>query len=280
MFRSFVSRDSALWTERNFGVDAQLASVFDFAYKSDGIRFSVLGPGGSEIFQGAVKAQTQVNSSSGEAIARQNDPQPSRDGYHMQPYVGIPGVLGAGQARYVCAFSKSISVIPVISSEPFQAGKLLAEFDFRPEGVLHLPNASVMQFPPWGYQTSSHSRQTPASGSNSPARKPTQSADSKVGPGLANFFSGAIGNSVSEEEDSDIQDCTNGCRPRIPWKDHAASHAAEEISDPSQREEFPWKLHEDTVSKSAAPSTRPQASRSHQARPRATPGLGTLLSEL
>merc|ERR1711862_431836 len=115
MFRSFVSREAALWIERSFGVDAQLAAIFDFNYESDGtIRFEVLGPGGSEIFQGAVKTQVPDDSNANEHSASGEPAQKlSRDGYNLLPYIGIPGVLGPGQAHYACAFSKSVSVVPV-----------------------------------------------------------------------------------------------------------------------------------------------------------------------
>merc|ERR1719331_894728 len=97
---------------------------FDFTRSGSHINFNVLGPGGSEVLQGAV--EVGASGASG-VLMNQGDPEPasqvdgyqlSRDGYNLHPYVGIPGVLGPGQARYACAFSAKVSVEAVRISGP------------------------------------------------------------------------------------------------------------------------------------------------------------------
>jgi hypothetical protein len=284
MFRSFVDETSAIWTARSFGVDAQLASNFKFEYGNDTIDFSILGPGGSEVLQGVVQLGTAGRDNSSSDIKEMNKTKKlPRDGYNVHPYIGIPGVLGPGQARFMCAFSAKVSVVSVNVLGNLQAGPLLYDFGFKPEGTVHLPDVSVLQLPPWGHgggpgpapPSLGSQRVSPKTVSKSTHAK---EKDPRIGPGLRSLFG------LSEEND-DVEMVDGGEPPRAPWV-HAGST---QDSKPVASEDFPWDFHQDALgapqdatSRNAQGSHR-RGAVSNAARgtgAKQAPGLRALLSEL
>lgn len=146
MLRSFVSREVALKRVRAAGVEASFAREFVFKVDTLGddrlLHFTVLGPNGEKVLDGAVEA----------AMSSEGSSDTGDDGYHLQKYVGSPGVLGkgTGQARYLCGFSTGTDVRPARQAGPLKAGDLVAGLGVGIEGVLHLPALRVVQLPSWG----------------------------------------------------------------------------------------------------------------------------------
>merc|ERR1712070_54524 len=284
MFRSFVSHQSALWTARSFGVDAQLASKFNFEYDKDQMKFSVLGPGGSEVLQGAVQMGNSGTTNEGNAGSGVNGTTHlPRDGYNLHPYVGIPGVLGPGQARYICAFSGKVSVMPVSVVGNLQGGTLIQDLSFSPEGVLHIPDVSLMQLPPWGHggAVAPSSQPQPVAQKTASKPRPAQEPDPRIGNGLREFFGMAAGSSGSD--DDSVEMVGGDEPPRAPWMKEGGASAAEDFS---------WNSHKDVFAASSL-LARPEPLRAAQASRRVaslpptrsggpvrSPGLGALFAEL
>merc|ERR1712139_447349 len=132
---------------------------------------------------------------------------------------------------------------PVYVLGDLQGGPSLEDFDFKPEGVLHLPDVSLMQLPAWGHggQTGAALPQQTSQRASKEALRPRQAqdADPRVGAGLRNFF-GMGGGSGSES--SNVEMVEGGEPPRAPWMQAGASADSQQAESGN----FPWELQKES----------------------------------
>eukprot|EP00928_Gymnodinium_smaydae_P003297 TRINITY_DN11183_c0_g1_i2.p1 TRINITY_DN11183_c0_g1~~TRINITY_DN11183_c0_g1_i2.p1 ORF type:complete len:304 (+),score=62.12 TRINITY_DN11183_c0_g1_i2:264-1175(+) len=153
----------------------------------------VKGPGGEEVIKVAVEVPSALpsaptrRSGDDEDVPDLDEEDPddegrakaAKDGYQLQPYVGAPGVLDAGvQVRHLCAFPSGVDVRPARLDGSIMGGPFLQDLGFRLEGVLHLPDVSIVRLPPWGHMRSAVSGAHGSSGTSSAPASPSTASRS------------------------------------------------------------------------------------------------------
>jgi hypothetical protein len=195
------------------------------------LRVNIVGPDAEELLKGSFMVAsafpTAVASKPTETAADMPMP-PAKDGYHMHPYVGIPGIIGVGGARHFCAFPSGISARPARVEGQLLAGSLFDDLSFSMEGVLHLSDVQIMKLPPWGHLRPVLSKQASvAHGQASPAR--AAAAADAAAPAVDN-----PSDEINWRVDY-VDDFGNGTStPTVPWQvGGAAASRAPASSNPA-----------------------------------------------
>jgi hypothetical protein len=274
MFRSFVSDVGTLAQVRKSGIDARPSEKFIFESSDDKgemgtsrvVHVNVVGADGEELLEGAFQVASLFPSGASEdsgstaTIPQSKALQPeavvaAKDGYHVQPYVGVPGVIGEGAARHFCAFPTGVDVRPARVSGPLHAGPLFDQLRFSMEGVLHLSDVQIVNLPPWGQ----HARRT-AVGKRPEVETAVEGTEGefswKVGGEGGNMLDGERGTPPAPDPpdtaallsnllDARVATGAKG-RPVDTPKSGSALHRRSGDSAPldSKGGTFPWHLHE------------------------------------
>lgn len=251
MYQSYVNGSTAAGRIRATGVDARVATQFIFetqagqggdiessqpgseAKAPDSLVFTVLGPGNVEVINGAIDVPPPENT----------PPRQGGRAYQMQLFVGRPGILGPGHARYIAGFPSQLTASPVLRAAPLQAGPTLAALSFQLESAMHIPQLRVAVLPPWGYAEMNSARKVGADQSRAPPREAPRielgeaSAMEDVGE-APRIDPSALGKIAMDWKQGEIK-----MKPTRPDAQAETGRRAAEEGE-SGKEAFPWHLSE------------------------------------